>query len=87
MLQNYADRGRRAYDCREWKDAHELLSLADRETALPPADLERLGTASFLIGREKEFERALERAHRAYRNAGDGRAPPAARSGSASASS
>jgi len=77
MPQNYADRGRRAYDCREWKDAHELLSLADRETALPPADLERLGTASFLIGREKDFERALERAHRAYRNAGDG--PGAAR--------
>ncbi len=65
------ERGRRAYDRRAWKDAHELLGLADRESALRPADLERLATAAFLIGREQEFERALERAHGAYRDAGD----------------
>ena len=71
MPQKHLDRGRRAYDRRAWKDAHALLSLADRQTALRAGDLERLGTAAFLIGREKEFERALERAHRAYRDAGD----------------
>jgi DNA-binding CsgD family transcriptional regulator len=65
------DRGRRAYDRRAWRDAHDLLSLADRESALRPPDLERLATAAFLIGREKEFERALERAHQAYRDSGD----------------
>jgi DNA-binding CsgD family transcriptional regulator len=71
MPQKHLDRGRRAYDRRAWKDAHALLSLADRQTALRAVDLERLGTAAFLIGREKEFERTLERAHRAYRDAGD----------------
>jgi DNA-binding CsgD family transcriptional regulator/tetratricopeptide (TPR) repeat protein len=71
MPQSSVDRGRRAYDRREWNDAHALLSQADRETALRPADLERLAIAAFLIGREKEFDRALERAHRAYRDAGD----------------
>ena len=73
MSERYLDRGRRAYDRRAWKDAHELLSLADRESTLRPGDLERLANAAFLIGRETEFERALERAHRAYRDAGDGR--------------
>ena len=41
------------------------------------ADLERLATAALLIGREKEFERTQERAHRKYRDAGD--RPSAAR--------
>jgi DNA-binding CsgD family transcriptional regulator len=71
MAPNALERGRRAYDRRAWKDAHELLSLADREAALPPAHLERLATAAFLIGREQEFEHVLERAHGVYRDAGD----------------
>jgi DNA-binding NarL/FixJ family response regulator len=77
MSRKHLDRGRRAYDRRAWKDAHEFLTLADRESALRPADLERLATATFLIGRGAEFERTLERAHRAYRDAGD--RPSAAR--------
>jgi DNA-binding CsgD family transcriptional regulator/tetratricopeptide (TPR) repeat protein len=77
MPQKHLDRGRRAYNRRAWKEAHELLSLADRDEALRPADLERLATAAFLIGREKEFERTLGRAHRAYRDTGD--RPSAAR--------
>jgi DNA-binding CsgD family transcriptional regulator len=77
MSRKHLDRGRRAYDRRAWKDAHELLTRADRESALRPADLERLATATFLIGRGAEFERTLERAHRAYRDAGD--RPSAAR--------
>jgi len=71
MPRKHLDRGRRAYDRGAWKDAHDLLSLADREDALRAADLERLATAAFLLGREGEFERTLERAHRAYRDAGD----------------
>jgi DNA-binding CsgD family transcriptional regulator len=77
MSRKHLDRGRRAYDRRAWQDAHALLSLADRESALRPSDLERLATATFLIGRGAEFERTLERAHRAYRDAGD--RPSAAR--------
>ncbi len=71
MPQRYLDRARRAYDARAWSHAYELFSTADREKALRAADLERLATAAFLIGREKEFERTLGRAHRAYRDAGD----------------
>lgn len=71
MPRKDVDRGRRAYDRRAWADAHRLLSLADRENALRAPDLERLATAAFLIGRGGEFERALERAHGAYRDAGD----------------
>jgi tetratricopeptide (TPR) repeat protein len=71
MPPKHLDRRRRAYERRAWKDAYELLSQADRENALRPVDLERLATAAFLIGREKAFERTLERAHRAYRDAGD----------------
>ncbi|MGH9892349.1 MAG: hypothetical protein ACREA0_10270 [bacterium] len=71
MSEKHLDRGRRAYERRAWKEAHELLSLADRGKTLRAVDLERLATAAFLIGRENEFERALERAHRAYRDGGD----------------
>jgi DNA-binding CsgD family transcriptional regulator/tetratricopeptide (TPR) repeat protein len=77
MPRKRLERGRRAYDRGAWKDAHELLSLADREHVLRAADLERLATAAFLSGREGEFEHTLERAHRAYRDAGD--RPSAAR--------
>jgi DNA-binding CsgD family transcriptional regulator len=71
MPRKHLNRGRRAYGRRAWADAHKLLSLADREDTLRAADLERLATAAFLIGREGEFERTLERAHRAYGDAGD----------------
>jgi len=71
MARKHLERGRRAYERRAWKEAHELLSVADRETVLRAVDMERLATASFLIGQVKEFERALERAHRAYADAGD----------------
>jgi DNA-binding CsgD family transcriptional regulator len=77
MPRKDVDRGRRAYDRRAWKDAHALLSQADRENALRAADLERLATSALLIGRSREFERTLERAYRAYRDAGD--LPSAAR--------
>ena len=56
MPRKHLDRGRRAYARRAWKDAHELLSLADRESSLRAADLERLATAAYLIGRETEFD-------------------------------
>jgi DNA-binding CsgD family transcriptional regulator/tetratricopeptide (TPR) repeat protein len=77
MPRKHLDRGRRAYDRRAWRDAHELLCAADSENALRAADLERLATAAFLIGRKQEFERTLERAHRAYQDVGD--RPSAAR--------
>ena len=69
--QGNLERGRRAYAIGAWGDAHALLAAADREATLRGEDLDRLATSAFLIGREEEFERTLERAHRAYQDAGD----------------
>ena len=76
MLQRMAKRedlafADQAYASGAWADAYELLTLADRDDSLSAGHLERLATAAFLIGREGEFERTLERAHLAYRDAGD----------------
>ena len=42
--------GRAAFAARRWVEACEQLSAADRETALAPDDLDRLGTAAYLAG-------------------------------------
>lgn len=62
---------RAAYDRGEWKAAHTGLTRAADGGDLEPDDLWRLATASYLIGRDHEFVRALERAHTALREAGD----------------
>jgi len=69
--QGNLERGRRAYALGAWGDARSLLAAADREAPLGGEDLERLATSAFLIGREEEFDRSLERAHRSYQDAGD----------------
>ncbi|HEU0195070.1 MAG TPA: LuxR C-terminal-related transcriptional regulator [Gaiellales bacterium] len=57
------DRGRESYARRAWGDAYSELSAADGEAPLPPADLERLGIAAVLVGREAEGAALWERAH------------------------
>jgi DNA-binding NarL/FixJ family response regulator len=64
------DRARAAYAERSWRHAHRALAAADREAPLGPEDLERLATAAYMIGRETEYLILLERAHRAYIEAG-----------------
>jgi DNA-binding CsgD family transcriptional regulator len=63
--------GRESFQIRAWNDAYELLCLADHESPLEVADLERLATAAYLIGRETEFQKFLDRAHRAHLEAGE----------------
>jgi DNA-binding CsgD family transcriptional regulator len=67
-------RGRRAFEARDWPDAHAALVEADAAAPLGPADLELLAAAAYLVGREDESLRALERAHQAWADAGDLRA-------------
>ena len=67
----YLDRGRRAYARRAWRDAYELLSQVDREGGLGAQDLELLATSAFMLGREDEWLRDLERAHHLYVDAGE----------------
>jgi len=71
MLEAELERARECYRRRAWREAHELLSHADRTTTLSVDDLERLATSAYLIGRDVDFQHSLERAHDAYLHGGD----------------
>jgi DNA-binding CsgD family transcriptional regulator len=73
------ERGRAFFVRRAWGDAYRWLSHADEFTPLRAGDLEMLARSAYLIGRDAEFERLLDRAHRQYLN--DGRRTAAARCG------
>ena len=66
------ERGRECYAQRKWADAYESLSRADQATPLVGKDLELLAMAAYLIGRDEDYLNALERAHQAYLEAGEG---------------
>lgn len=55
-----------------WSDAYRSLTGADSAAGLGAADLERLATATYMLGREDEYLDALERAHHAHLAGGDG---------------
>jgi DNA-binding CsgD family transcriptional regulator len=52
MTARALEQGRDSFEGRAWKDAFERLTAADQQTPLVPPDLERLATASYLIGRD-----------------------------------
>jgi hypothetical protein len=60
--------GRKHYELRAWADAYDALSRGDQEAPLGAEDLERLAMAAYLVGRDDEYLRTLERAHNAYLN-------------------
>src|SRR5262245_30600228 len=64
--------GGKAYRRRAWREAFQLLSLADQASSLGAEDLERLATSAYLIGRDLDFQKILDRAHHACVEAGDG---------------
>ena len=64
--------GRESYRRRAWNDAYRWLSLADQTTPLETEDLELLAMSAYLIGRDDDYLSALERAHQAYLDAGEG---------------
>lgn len=69
--------GRLCCERRSWNDAYRLLAEADAAQSLGAPDLERLFTSAYMLQREEEALRILERAHRAYVDEGD--APAGAR--------
>jgi DNA-binding NarL/FixJ family response regulator len=71
------DRGRASFAQGAWGVAYALLSTADSEAGLDLEDLERLGAAAYLVGREEEAVDVWERAHRQSLTVGD--IPQAAR--------
>lgn len=60
-----------------WVQAFELLQRADVAAPLEAGDLELLARAAYMLGRDHDYVRSLERAHYGHLDAGD--APRAAR--------
>lgn len=65
------ERGRDAYRRRAWQQAHDALAGVDGRVPLGPEDLELLATSAVMVGRDDDAVTALERAHRAYLEAGE----------------
>jgi DNA-binding NarL/FixJ family response regulator len=77
MVGDVLERGRTSFAGASWLDAFESLSRADEASDLEPGDLELLATSAYMLGREDDYVRVLERAHYAYLDAGE--VPRAAR--------
>jgi Flp pilus assembly protein TadD len=67
------ERGRRAHATESWTVAFDTLSAADASTPLGGDDLELLAASAYMLGREDDYFRALERGHEAHLDAGDAR--------------
>lgn len=65
------ERARGAYERRAWSDAYVDLRTADQLDRLAAADLQRLGFAAFLTGRDDAAVEALERTHHALLATGE----------------
>ena len=63
--------GHEAFARRAWPDAYRSLFQADQAAPLGANELELLSTSAYMLGRDDEHVRALERAHRAHLAAGD----------------
>ena len=74
---NVLERGRASYAKRAWLDAYESLSRADEDDLLEPEDLELLARSAYMLGRDDDYVRGLERAHHGHLDAGE--VPSAAR--------
>ncbi len=66
------ERGRELYARRAWSAAYEALSRADAAAPLQAEDLERLATTAYMLGRDADYFRGLERAHQAWLARGEG---------------
>ena len=65
------ERGRKSYKRHAWAEAYQALSLADKVVPLAVEDLELLAMSAYLIARDDDYLRALDRAYHAYLDAGE----------------
>jgi DNA-binding NarL/FixJ family response regulator len=65
------DQGRESFGRQAWADAFDQLSAADREAPLAPEDLERLATATYLLGRDADSTDVWVRAHHEFLSRGN----------------
>jgi DNA-binding CsgD family transcriptional regulator len=64
------ERGREFCKRRAWADAHQVLSLADNMVPLGAEDLELLAMSAYLIARDDEYLKVLNRAYDAHLDEG-----------------
>ena len=64
------NQGRDAFLRRAWTDAYLRLTSADGHEPLQPDDLERLATAAYLIGKDRDSAELWTRAHNVFLNLG-----------------
>jgi ATP/maltotriose-dependent transcriptional regulator MalT len=67
------EEGRRSYAASAWARAYEQLARADELEPLAAEDLELLATSAYMLGREDDWLRALERAYQRHAEAGERR--------------
>lgn len=60
------ERARAAFDARSWGSAFALLKEQDAAQGLAAADLDRMGTAAYLTGRDDDAAGAWSRAHQQF---------------------
>jgi tetratricopeptide (TPR) repeat protein len=68
---NELKQGRECLQRLAWEDAYRAFSHADQTGNLKGADLEGLAVSAYFIGRDVDCLEALNRAHRAYLDAGE----------------
>ena len=66
----FLDQGRACFAQRAWADAYVHLAAAHAEVPLAPADLHRLATAAYLIGRDDDSADFWARAYHEYLRTG-----------------
>jgi ATP/maltotriose-dependent transcriptional regulator MalT len=67
------ERGRESYARSAWAAAHDSLTHADELAPLLAEDLELLATSAYMLGREDEWMRVLERAFQRHSEGGERR--------------
>ncbi len=68
-MPDYVEHGRECFGRGAWREAYDAFVLADHAAPLTADDLERLATSAYLLGREGEFHKLLDRAHEAHTEA------------------
>jgi|UniRef100_Q11FI4 DNA-binding NarL/FixJ family response regulator len=63
--------GHQAYERKAWYDAYRRLSRAGEAAPLDVEDLERLAVSAYLVGRDEDYLRVLERVHHAHLDSGN----------------
>ncbi len=65
------ERGRESYARRAWVEAYGSLRNAEQVEPLGAVDLELLARSAYMLGRDDDYVRCLERAHHAYLESGE----------------